>query len=698
MILCFNSAVSETYTHEELFSMSLQELMDVEVEVMTAGKTPEKIAEIPASVVLIEREDIERYGYTTVEEILSYIPGLYPTNDYSWDGVNFGVRGFWSGVVGRNIILLVNGINQVDDYQANSPITQVNVPVEAIDRIEVIRGPMSVMYGAGAFFGVINIITNNADNNYYKGIVDVSAGSQGTKKTIAGIRGKSEKYEFVVNASLRSTNGIDQPLSDMMTIPPSTYGLADNRTTKGTLEENKKYFNFSGRSEKVFVDLSYNETIKEQYLQGPSISTGGPISLQRTNIAFGYETKITDKTRFTCKFTYQNLYYTVLYDIIMKDLDLEQSIGVKAFETEANLFFQLNPKMNLISGVYFRSATDVNNNFVSTSLGLADFSLLHTKLSLSDDSAINLKAIYSQLNYSPLKQFKVIIGARLEQMPRYNFVQELAAPEPFSPKQITKASYAYDTWKMIPRVAALYKINENHVVKLLYGEAINRPSFQQNVDKFLGVQKDLQPERIQTYEFNYIGSPIHGVTAGFNIFRNELNDLLVRYHSLSGDSYISYFSNLGKMVTNGIELTIKIKPTDCILIDMSGTYQDTKDLNHEAIDVAMSPQWLGYAKLSYQKNNLIVSTTARYVDSMKAYFDTNPTVMARIGDNTQGYINLGANVRLNNFFHKGIYLNLHCSNLLDENIYYPTFTNNAWATKGTLDMSRSFLVTIGYKK
>jgi outer membrane receptor protein involved in Fe transport len=77
--------------------------------------------------------------------------------------------------------------------------------------------------------------------------------------------------------------------------------------------------------------------------------------------------------------------------------------------------------------------------------------------------------------------------------------------------------------------------------------------------------------------------------------------------------------------------------------------------------------------------------------------DENNPFGQRIGDRVDGYFLLGANVRIEDLFIKGLYLNIRCSNLLDEEIRYPTFTNNQWATRGTMGFGRTFLVSIGMK-
>jgi len=69
----------------------------------------------------------------------------------------------------------------------------------------------------------------------------------------------------------------------------------------------------------------------------------------------------------------------------------------------------------------------------------------------------------------------------------------------------------------------------------------------------------------------------------------------------------------------------------------------------------------------------------------------------RIGERTGDYFLLGANIRLEDLFMDGLYLDIRCSNLLNEDIRYPTFTNNPWADRGTLGEGRVFLISLGLK-
>ncbi|MBN1779744.1 TonB-dependent receptor [bacterium] len=703
---------------EQLFAMSLGELMDVELEIATAGKFPQKIAEIPASVVLIEREDIKANGFRSLAEILSHIPGLFPIDDYSWGGSTFGVRGFWTGVANRHIVILVNGVNQISDFESNYPLNRINVPVEAIDRIEVIRGPMSVIYGSGAFFGVINIITHEGLEDRPVSLASAGIGTRNRQRAVLRVGEKREDLQVVLNASLDRTDGPDIPLSDLMTntnVLPA-YGLDTGQRSGGQLENMEKYVNIAGKSDHLLFDFSYSETNKEVYLTAPSYSDGSLYSVRKTNAAVGYRAALSDRLSMMTKFSYHNASFGLDLDFLMPDYDLGQKLGESACEFEMDLFYKHNPRFDLTAGITHRSAHEIYNTLMSTTS--TDPFLIHLTTYLANGTSLVNRAVFMQANVTPVKKLKIVAGLRLEQMPDYDIGLRFA---PFDSTQyngqkilyigalqsnvVNTLTYSYDAWEVIPRLAVMYQISRSHIVKLLYGEAINRPSFQQNIDKFLGMQKDLEPEKIRTYEISYLGSICRGFTAGVNVFRNEMTDLLIRNHGFTADgAYYSYFCNAGKMQTYGTEITLMLEPiSKRLLLEGSITYQETEDQNQPDMDVAYSPNWLGYLKARAKPGqHLTLGLTMRYVDRILALWNPvlaneNGSAGRRIGEAAPGYVIVGGNIRVDDVFKHGIYLNLRGSNLLNKKFWYPTFTNNQWADRGTLGEMRSVLITLGYE-
>lgn len=142
-----------------MMELSLEDLLDTPVEVWTATKTKSTVDEAPAVITVITQEDIRLGGYQSVAEVLQYITGFYIVDDHILP--NLGIRGLAGGFMGESSVVKV----MIDGHTASFRSTGGNwlgpelVPLTAIERIEIIKGPASALYGADAFLGVINIIT-----------------------------------------------------------------------------------------------------------------------------------------------------------------------------------------------------------------------------------------------------------------------------------------------------------------------------------------------------------------------------------------------------------------------------------------------------------------------------------------------------------------------------------------------------------
>ncbi len=144
----------------KLADLSLEQLMEVEVDtVVAASRHKQKLSEAPACVTIISAEDIRRHGYRSLADILRSVPGLYTTYDRNYH--HLGIRGFnRPGDYDTRVLLLIDGHRVNDNIYDTPPIgTQGVIDVDMIERVEVIRGPGSALYGSNALLGVINVIT-----------------------------------------------------------------------------------------------------------------------------------------------------------------------------------------------------------------------------------------------------------------------------------------------------------------------------------------------------------------------------------------------------------------------------------------------------------------------------------------------------------------------------------------------------------
>ncbi|MBM4131844.1 TonB-dependent receptor, partial [bacterium] len=150
-----------TLMAEDYTNLSLEQLMAIPV--YSAAKREQKTSEAPSSVTVVTSQDVRAHGWRTLSELLRSVPGIYVTNTRTYGSA--GARGFErSGDFGGRMLLLVNGHRMNDPlYDSAAIVEDFILDMDLIDRVEVVRGPGSTLYGTNAFFAVINVITKRAD-------------------------------------------------------------------------------------------------------------------------------------------------------------------------------------------------------------------------------------------------------------------------------------------------------------------------------------------------------------------------------------------------------------------------------------------------------------------------------------------------------------------------------------------------------
>jgi hypothetical protein len=142
---------------EDILETSLESLLDFQIS--TAAKYAQSLSRAPASVTLITSDDIERYGYQTLEDVMSHVRGFYVSYDRNYNYL--GVRGFSRPTDYNNrILLLINGHSNNENIYGSAAIgTEFALDLDAVERIEIVRGPGAALYGTSAMFAVVNVIT-----------------------------------------------------------------------------------------------------------------------------------------------------------------------------------------------------------------------------------------------------------------------------------------------------------------------------------------------------------------------------------------------------------------------------------------------------------------------------------------------------------------------------------------------------------
>jgi len=212
----FANAQTATAPPTDLTNLNLDQLMNIEVT--SAEKMPEKFFTTPAAIYVVTAEDIARSTATSIPELLRMVPGVnvQRINSNTW---TITIRGF-NGLNGNGLngSLFVNKVLVLIDGRAvYSPIyggvywDVQDVPLEDIERIEVVRGSGGTLYGADAVDGVINIITKKPKDTQ-GGFATVTTGSEDRLSSTVQVGAKSGGWDYrVYGKEFRVDQGIEGP-------------------------------------------------------------------------------------------------------------------------------------------------------------------------------------------------------------------------------------------------------------------------------------------------------------------------------------------------------------------------------------------------------------------------------------------------------------------------------------------------------
>ena len=228
--------------------------------IVSGSRFEENLNEVPANVKIITRDEIENSSSNTIPQVLSQIGGLRVR------GVNAGTlnldatvdMGGFGPTASSNTLILIDGIriNPID----SSSVDWGSIPIDSVERIEIIQGGAGVQYGNGAVGGVINIITNGGKKNINQ--ASTTYGSWGTLINNVILKNTIDKTTYQLTANTSNTNGWRA------------------NTTGNAYSVDAKISQSLGGNDRVFVDAFYGYTNSQ--LAGPVlglVGTGNPIAL-----------------------------------------------------------------------------------------------------------------------------------------------------------------------------------------------------------------------------------------------------------------------------------------------------------------------------------------------------------------------------------------------------------------------------------
>ena len=198
--------------------------------VTSVSKKAESIYEAPATIIVISRDDIQKRGYNDLVELLKDVPGFDLTMFYGPEYTNVYQRGFRQNN-SEKTLLLFDGIEE-NDLWTNWAYIDRQYPLSNIERVEIIYGPASTMYGPNAFAGVINVIMQNSADAIKPGkSIGISAhadyGTYNTTTIDLSISGKRRSISFTVTGRLYHSDEMDLSSQKYFSYNPDVYDAVD---------------------------------------------------------------------------------------------------------------------------------------------------------------------------------------------------------------------------------------------------------------------------------------------------------------------------------------------------------------------------------------------------------------------------------------------------------------------------------------
>lgn len=536
-------------------ALSLEELLDTNV--YSASKYEQKAAEAPSSIVVINSEQIQKYGYRTLLDVLATLPGFYVQGHGSYRSV--GVRGFSPpGESSSRILLLVNGHALNSNIDGSAPLdTTFPIDMDLIDRIEIVRGPSSSLYGAGAFFAVVNVITRTGMN---KGVmVSGEGGSFGTYKETASYGLEHNGTQALLAETYNLTNA-----------PGQLDGIEDPIAHSSDRDQGRRLFALVSSHEftlqAAVSGLQERNPTSTQWC-GTCHQTDSQANNFRAYADLQYDHSFGSSVQFTARTYYDSSAYHGHYNDLRgcstsachgSVFDHNISHGDWA-GAEAKITKRLAAGHRFTVGAEYRDnfRQDQSNwidGFVDTHGGTPS-----TSQSFVDyDRTSHLWGIYGEAELRLLSKLILNLGVRND---RYSYVEA----------------------KTNPRAALIYSPRQSTTLKFLYGNAFRAPSFSEMYYTEMGSASAplLRPETIRTQEV-VLGQNFGKRTSlEFSGFYNLIGNYIQQQTNvINGQDQLTFINS--KASAKGAELELRSKLSSGLQGAMSYTFQDVRDPLNDA--------------------------------------------------------------------------------------------------------------------
>ena len=171
---------------------------------VTATRSAQPIGDVVADVTIIDREVIARSGAAALADVLARVPGIEITRN---GGAGNSTNVFIRGGENRHTVVLIDGV-RIDSQSTSGGVNWQSIPLGQIDRIEIVRGPTSAVYGSDAVAGVIQIFTKKGEGAFAP-VIALGYGAYNTQKIEVSASGSMNAFDYSFGVSQATSNGFN---------------------------------------------------------------------------------------------------------------------------------------------------------------------------------------------------------------------------------------------------------------------------------------------------------------------------------------------------------------------------------------------------------------------------------------------------------------------------------------------------------
>ncbi|WP_424135870.1 TonB-dependent receptor plug domain-containing protein [Roseomonas chloroacetimidivorans] len=507
--------------------------------VVTSTRIPTPIERVPAGVTVIDRQTIEERGYQTLAEALSTVPGFALLQS---GGLGQPASAFIRGTASRHALVLLDGVPINDAAEPNGAFNFGNDLLGLdVERIEVLRGPASSLYGSGAIGGVVNIVTRRAPpNRSFAPFGEIAGGSNRTLRGGAGAAGTVGEFDYLLSFRSLSTRGTD---------------ATPSRFTSDTGERD----GFRSTGATVRLGWTPSERFRLEGLANWRENHGGLDDVPYDDPNYSFEDR---------RYTGQIRAEAKPFEAWTTGFRIAQTVDRRRYTNAADSL-SFSTTDDLYRGE--RTVLDWGNQIRLPNAGLFDesqlsFGVTHEREDVRQASGSNFFRTTTDADASSTG---VHAGYQVRLFRRLDLTAALRSDN--------AEDYGTHTTYRLGAVLALPEIGAR--VHVAYGTAFKAPSLYQRYGVITGYfqgNPNLRPETSKGWEAGVafdipLGARSDFASLGATYFENRLRDLI------NYDAFFTSLENIDRARIKGAEFSATLRPASWLTVNAAYTITDARD-------------------------------------------------------------------------------------------------------------------------